>query len=349
MKKIVVLDHNIPELMGNKIFNPVLAKKVSHTILPTCYLYQQALKRGIEFVTPDIFLKEKPKKTLLVTHLKTPYTEKLISLGVKPIILTCQESPFIATNFYLNLRKISALYKHTFVFKGMKKRLNSKTIYHQTFFVQPYDFKDFKCLDFKEKKFLAMVSSGKSLKKWKKFLKTILLKLTYDFKTKELYSERIKAIKFFSKKEGFDLFGFGWDKANFGELKNNVIKKVYRGAVKDKLEVLKNYKFALCFENAIFEGFVTEKIFDALIAGCVPIYYGAPDIEEYVDKNCFIDFRKFKNYEELYSFLKNIDEIQYNQYIENIKNYLQSNLYKKFSQESFANKVLNILNQEFRN
>lgn len=347
-KKIVVLDHNIPELMNNKIFNPVLAKKISHTILPTCYLYHQAQKQGIQFITADIFLnlKEKTKKVLLISGLITPFTKKLITLGATPAILTCQESPFIATRFYTGLKKYSSWYKHSFVFKGMKKRLSKKTIYHQMFFPQPYQLKDCQLLNFNQKEFLAMVVNAKTIDDWRK---KIILKLMYGFNVREIYSERLKAIKFFAEKGNLDLFGFSWAQKNFDKLTNLAIKKVYRGAVEDKLKTLKNYKFALCFENTIFEGYVTEKIFDALFAGCVPIYFGAPDIENYVNRNCFIDFRKFKNYEQLYSFLKDIDENQYNQYIENIRRYLQSESFKKFTQENSAKKILEILIQEFEN
>lgn len=44
--------------------------------------------------------------------------------------------------------------------------------------------------------------------------------------------------------------------------------------VKDKHQWLENYKFNLCFENSSYPGYLTEKLFDAYNAGCVPIYWG---------------------------------------------------------------------------
>ena len=41
-----------------------------------------------------------------------------------------------------------------------------------------------------------------------------------------------------------------------------------------KIEWLKQYKFNICFENASYPGYLTEKIFDAFEAGCIPIYWG---------------------------------------------------------------------------
>jgi len=54
----------------------------------------------------------------------------------------------------------------------------------------------------------------------------------------------------------------------------------------------------------------------------VPIYYGAENITEYIPKECFIDFRDFANYEELYQFLKNISEKDYRRYLEAVKDYI---------------------------
>lgn len=41
-----------------------------------------------------------------------------------------------------------------------------------------------------------------------------------------------------------------------------------------KAQFLENYIFNLCPENIYSEGYVTEKIFDACISGCIPVYFG---------------------------------------------------------------------------
>ncbi|MBS0025782.1 glycosyltransferase family 10 domain-containing protein [Chitinophaga sp. 22321] len=43
----------------------------------------------------------------------------------------------------------------------------------------------------------------------------------------------------------------------------------------DKLAFLKDYQFNICPENSDRNGYVTEKIFHAIIAGCIPIYWGS--------------------------------------------------------------------------
>ena len=140
----------------------------------------------------------------------------------------------------------------------------------------------------------------------------------------EIYSERRSIINFFDKNHNsdFDLYGQGWSRNEFS---------CYRGAPANKEETIKKYKFCVCYENTKnMNGCVTEKIFECLSAGSVPIYLGAPNIETYVPKNCFIDRRDFNSNQEMYNYLKNMPEQAYNQILENIYNFLkteQANLY----------------------
>ncbi|KAH0872332.1 hypothetical protein HID58_069694 [Brassica napus] len=47
------------------------------------------------------------------------------------------------------------------------------------------------------------------------------------------------------------------------------------------VEALKRYKFSLAFENTNEEDYVTEKFFQSLVAGSVPVVVGAPNIEDF--------------------------------------------------------------------
>jgi hypothetical protein len=346
-KKIVVLDFDIPQLLNNKIFDPGEAIKVSHTILPTCYLFNEAQKLGIVMMTPDVYLnlQPKPKVALMVSHLVSPFTLKLIQAGVEPVILTCQESPFIASRFYLNLKKYSSWFKHCIVYSGMRNRLSKKTVYHEMFFPSAFVEQNFTEVPFKEKKLTTMISGNKGIGDWRK---SIILKLLYGFNVKEIYRERQKVINYMAPRGGFDLYGVGWDKGgqNSGDTEN--INKVYRGTIKDKTEVLKQYKFAFCFENCVFPGFLTEKLFDVMFANCVPIYFGDPCVKTPVPAQAFLDVRDFRDYNHLAEFLENMGEDAYNGYLGAIKKYLSSPEFYKFTQEHFAEQMLGILEQEFK-
>jgi hypothetical protein len=227
----------------------------------------------------------------------------------------------------------------------MERRLSRKSAYHQMFFPEPYGPEGFDPCPFVSKKLIIMVSSAKAIGDWKK---SLLLKLMYGFSVKEIYSERWQAVRYFSQKDGFDLYGRGWDKATVSESDKEAIRKAYCGGCDDKFKTLKDYKFTLCFENSVFPGYVTEKIFDAIFAGSVPIYYGAPDIQKYIPAGAFIDFRDFKDYDALYSFISSMTEERYGVYIRAMRDFINSEAYERFSQEYFSQEVLSILQEEFK-
>lgn len=43
----------------------------------------------------------------------------------------------------------------------------------------------------------------------------------------------------------------------------------------NKIDFLKNFKFNICPENSNSDGYVTEKLFEAIVSGCIPIYWGS--------------------------------------------------------------------------
>ncbi len=165
----------------------------------------------------------------------------------------------------------------------------------------------------------------------KKQLCTMVIGNTSDksYRSEELYSERKKTIAFFERmgERGFVFYGKNWEPAEYPS---------YRGPVADKIAVIKNYRFIICYENSKdLKGYITEKIFDCFAAGTVPIYWGASNVEEYIPKGCFIDRRDFQNLDELYLLLKNMQKEEYEGYLERIRAYLQSDRAQLFSYEHF--------------
>lgn len=170
--------------------------------------------------------------------------------------------------------------------------------------------------------------------------------------TKELYTERIKAIEFFDKNypTDFSLYGRGWNKPRklnitdrlFGVKKYNSYKGEF--PQKEKYKILSSFKFSLCFENSATTGYISEKIFDCFKALCVPVYLGAPNIADHIDTSCFVDYRKFKNFEELADFLKNMSETTYDKYISAIKKFMSGQeLKNRWSSNAFAKLFLRAL------
>ncbi len=188
-------------------------------------------------------------------------------------------------------------------------------------------------------KLFVMIAGNKKLKKIKN--------------PNELYSERKNAVNWFERNhpETFDLYGFGWSKPplKLSHLLNpfkaaKIIctpeYSTYKGPVVRKKAVLERYKFAICYENIRdVPGYITEKIFDCFFAGCVPVYWGANNIKDYIPGNCFIDKREFRDYESLYKFSVAMTEAEYGQYLDNIEVFLKSDAARQFSCANFVKVV----------
>jgi hypothetical protein len=85
-----------------------------------------------------------------------------------------------------------------------------------------------------------------------------------------------------------------------------------------KLSTIARYKFTLAFENSVSHDYVTEKIFDALVAGSVPIYRGASNFDEFMPgERCLIRADDFEDPAELAAYLHRLDadEKTYQEYL----------------------------------
>lgn len=83
------------------------------------------------------------------------------------------------------------------------------------------------------------------------------------------------------------------------------------------LDLYKQYKFVIAFENACATDYVTEIFYEPLQAGAVPVYLGAPNIEDFMPgNNSFVNVRHFQSPISLASYLKKVckDETHYNDF-----------------------------------
>lgn len=189
---------------------------------------------------------------------------------------------------------------------------------------------------------------------------------------RELYAERVRAVAFFARTGEVDLYGRGWNEPPYqmgmawmpGTAQRllrtaqrqwerlrpspllDAARRAYRGPVPSKLETLSRYTFSLCFENVILNGWVTEKIFDCLAAGTVPIYWGAPDIGQHVPAGCFIDMRRFASYEQLHRHLHALTEGEIQALREAGRAYLASPRYHPFTKQAFTRLVSRIVEED---
>nr|VFJ56047.1 MAG: Fucosyltransferase, N-terminal [Candidatus Kentron sp. DK] len=96
------------------------------------------------------------------------------------------------------------------------------------------------------------------------------------------------------------------DVHSYGRTLQNRVLEEDKGR-ETKLETCAKYKFTLGLENACTVDYVTEKFFEPLIVGSVPIYLGAPNVAEFAPgENCFINASDFAP-AELAAYLKKLD------------------------------------------
>lgn len=259
------------------------------------------------------------------------------------------ECPIVEPSLYQALRRVRPYFKRLYSWSDSAslQRFTGEPLPF-TPFKWPQSFNDVHEAIWQQtrRKFLVMINSNK------------LPRLSWQ----ELYTERMRAVAFFSRTGEIDLYGNAWDQPSLRVGKTwlpytlirlhrallrewqrwrpdpllEAARHVYRGRAESKSETLGQYTFALCFENMVLKGWITEKIFDCFYAGTVPIYWGAPDIQEHIPENCFIDMRAFPNYSELRHYLRSLSEREIQAYRENARAFLRSPQFRAFSKDAFV-------------
>ncbi len=64
---------------------------------------------------------------------------------------------------------------------------------------------------------------------------------------------------------------------------------VFGKSIKDKENLLKRYRFNLCFENDLYPGYVSEKPIESWLGGCIPIWWGL-DRGDFLNPNAIVNF-----------------------------------------------------------
>ncbi len=332
--------NNTKEFNNNQMFLQASASIGDNVAYPFVYLGQRLKELGHRFSTVDLENLEKFDAIVFIDFpgLQNKYLKKLVKKGFENMYLVMLESPIIIPDGYRKENHHN--FKKIFTW-------DDTLVDNKKYFKINYAHKLPAVLDINPdtpKKLCTIISSNKSMAH-----------------PLELYSERIRAIRWFESNhpEDFDLYGVGWDRYNFqGELLGIKIARLnrlkfltkllapnypsYRGRVNSKKETYQKYQFSICYENARdIKGYITEKIFDCFFGGCVPIYLGAPNVTDHIPANTFIDKRNFKTYQELYDYIKNMPPQKYFNYLSAIKDFLQSKKAFAFSAECFANTIIN--------
>lgn len=302
--------------------------------------------------------KIEPKNVLVVQECNAKIARKLRKKGAIPFLNYCFESQIYAYIFYSKLKRIAPKFRYRLYFKGMFDEL--KNCDKQNNFEVHYpgitEFEP-EQRNWNDRDFVAMVIRNKYVEQNNVFPKSALrvdryikwvIRLFFETKTqrflkeKELQNKRLEVIEYFGGKNELKMYGRGWNNLNeipkhWQKRLQNIIKKLNPKPIENKLEAISRCKFNFAIENLSYKGYITEKILESLVAKTIPVYLGAPDIENYIPKGCFIDMRDFKDLDDLYSYMKNMKEEEAQKYFDCAKAFLESDEAKKYTEEGFSN------------
>jgi hypothetical protein len=366
LRGVIVIDSDNPLVRQNECFDPKYEYYGFGSSI-NVRLAREAAKRDLGIMTADVYLQSEQRqdKAICLTEMVSRLTDRLLESDIRPSICYSLESPLIARKYYHRLAKYAGRYHHNFQFRGTGERLeNTGTVFHPVTFPmesrKPLALKEWEGRDY-----LIMVNSNKraTFTRWDSMLNIahsaishlyfLVLKATDPWmRIPEIYVDRIEAMKYFSAFTDFSLYGYGWENPvqGFGKTYQQAALRSYRGVIssdiRDKREKMSGFKFSLCFENCIFPGYITEKIFDCFLAGCIPVYFGAPDITDFVPAGSFIDFRQFPDFGELDKFLRGMTWSDAKGYLDTAHDFLAGSSFDRFTVDHFVNDLITVIEQE---
>ena len=138
--------------------------------------------------------------------------------------------------------------------------------------------------------------------------------------------KRVETYQLFSSYKQVDGYGKPFNNWSYGE--------------SVKYNILKNYRFSICFENRRRSGYYTEKPFHAKTSGTIPIYYSDELVSHDFNDRAFLNLNDFDSLEQLLERVKEVDQDE-----ELYKNYFGEPLFKggKIKEEFQPPSVLNFL------
>lgn len=318
----------------NKLFDYSNPRNSDGLFTPLIVLRERLLEFGIEINTPDI---NADRDVSLEIHIDGRPLEvndraKYLIAGENPLINKLNADSRYLDHFHLIFSWNEAILGHS---RAVKILIPNS--------IAVSDFRPFA-----DRSLFACSISSNKIAPW--------------FGANDLYSRRIEVIRWYEKNapELFHLYGRGWGKPSPAfTRKEKLIRRIgrlrtqlfgyrpfpsWRGEIDFKAAILADTKFSYCYENVKdLPNYITEKIFDSFLSGCVPVYWGANNVEEYIPSNCFVDMRRFGDVSEVHRYLLSITPDEYLQFQHNISAFLRSEKAQLFSIENFAATVANLI------
>lgn len=277
--KTFALCFNIPDLQGPLFREPAVCKKFPGAgWMPHFATLAEERRYGVMHGADALIAVMRGEiravDVIVIQEEENRAGQELCEHGAKAAVLTCFESPLFTPYFYDKLHTIAPYFEETLLFTGSPNHLHFP-IFEMDDIQEP--------VKWAYRRELVMVSANKHYMGMPRHdsSKSFAMAMTH-----QLHDMRYSAIEYFKKRGLLDLYGRGWP-------------EILGLPCEDKVATMRNYRFAICFENVAIPGYITEKIIDCFVAGTIPIYWGAPDVADYIPRAAYLDAKSYKNWEEL--------------------------------------------------
>jgi hypothetical protein len=160
------------------------------------------------------------------------------------------------------------------------------------------------------------------------------------------FFEKLSKYKFIHA-PGASLHNTGWLSGKQHNDDLHSLDNMY-GKYAQKVHYLKQFKFTICFENESSIGYTSEKLYHAMLANSLPIYWGNPLVHRDFNTKSFINFHDYNSLDALIDRIIEVDKnddlylsyVQQPWYPENkLTRYTDSSIIIAHFKKIFAGKV----------
>lgn len=109
--------------------------------------------------------------------------------------------------------------------------------------------------------------------------------------------------------------------------------------IENKFEIISKSKYHIVLENDSKHNLISEKLYDSFLGLSFPVYYGAPNINDYFNKNSL----KIININDINGSIDSIEHIIKNNFFEKNLNLLYSEKDKVLNEYNFYNRICEII------
>lgn len=333
-------------------------------------LYERQAEMEIEIASGDVALQRvksgqwRASDVHVVQEMDARHGLELCQLGAVPSVLTMLESPLVAYRSVDRLVRLRFKFAHCIGPQAIFERALALGYSHHWRLAFPSYWRNQlpAPMPWLQRKHAVLVAANKYWceRKWARVRNTKdalrvmrhglrkRLSPTYQSSWRlQLHDARIDLLQVLGSRDEVEVFGRGWN--DTGNMPPNqaaklaTIRSVFHGPCNDKHELLSRYKFTIAYENTAYPGYVTEKVIDAIVAGSVPVYLGAPDITEQLPATAFIDARAFSSPEAISARMEQMTESEAAAMMDAGQQFLRSPQGQRHTYEGFGEWVVSLI------